>query len=232
MTLSSPSLKFARAVFGKARRDRWTPWEVHEAEALMEYHRGNKDVQGASRIFKKGMEPFSDEVEYVLRCLGFLISIIDQNRGPCSSVSSYGDLATVHKLEKRIAEVHPQDLLIKRFAERYKYLNIDAIATRDLGFVLHRSGGGSARLNGSSSSGLLGRTDTLLSIVSEAAKQSTATQNSFGAVPESDDLESARNLLKTGYGQTGKRGLRGHIVCPGYIVGDSQAAVTNTDDFL
>ena len=25
-------LKSARAVFGKARRDRWTPWEVHEAE--------------------------------------------------------------------------------------------------------------------------------------------------------------------------------------------------------
>ena len=26
------SLKSARNVFGKARRDRWTPWEVHEAE--------------------------------------------------------------------------------------------------------------------------------------------------------------------------------------------------------
>ena len=25
-------LKSARSVFGKARRDRWTPWEVHEAE--------------------------------------------------------------------------------------------------------------------------------------------------------------------------------------------------------
>ena len=89
-------LKSARAVFGKARRDRWTPWEVHEAEgilvsdspdqshsphhaALMEYHCGNKDVQVASRIFEKGMELFSDEVEYVLRYLGFLISINDEN---------------------------------------------------------------------------------------------------------------------------------------------------------
>ena len=26
------SLKSARSVFGKARRDRWTPWQVHEAE--------------------------------------------------------------------------------------------------------------------------------------------------------------------------------------------------------
>ncbi|KAH9941183.1 L-aminoadipate-semialdehyde dehydrogenase large subunit [Epithele typhae] len=64
-----------------------------------------------------------------------------------------------------------------------------------------------------------------------------------GAVPEADDLEGARSALKTGYGQSkwvaekllfeaGRRGLRGHIVRPGYVVGDSQSAVTNTDDFL
>lgn len=51
-------------------------------------------------------------------------------------------------------------------------------------------------------------------------------------VPESDDLEGAKSTLKTGYGQTkwvserllfeaGRRGLRGHIVRPGYVVGDS-----------
>jgi len=54
-------------------------------------------------------------------------------------------------------------------------------------------------------------------------------------IPESDDLEGARFTLKTGYGQTkwvsekllfeaGKRGLKGHIVRPGYVVGDSQTA--------
>ncbi|KAF7300613.1 Alpha-aminoadipate reductase Lys1p [Mycena chlorophos] len=62
-------------------------------------------------------------------------------------------------------------------------------------------------------------------------------------VPEDDDLEGARTALKTGYGQTkwvsekllfeaGRRGLRGHIVRPGYVVGDSKTAVTNTDDFI
>ncbi|KZV74202.1 alpha-aminoadipate reductase Lys1p [Peniophora sp. CONT] len=62
-------------------------------------------------------------------------------------------------------------------------------------------------------------------------------------VPESDDLEGARHTLKTGYGQSkwvaekllfeaGKRGLRGAIVRPGYVVGDSKTAVTNTDDFV
>lgn len=62
-------------------------------------------------------------------------------------------------------------------------------------------------------------------------------------VPESDDLEGARTSLKTGYGQSkwvsekllfeaGRRGLRGHIIRPGYVVGDSRTAVTNTDDFI
>ncbi|KAF8434536.1 hypothetical protein L210DRAFT_3553148 [Boletus edulis BED1] len=62
-------------------------------------------------------------------------------------------------------------------------------------------------------------------------------------VPEDDDLEGARTGLKTGYGQSkwvsekllfeaGKRGLKGHIIRPGYVVGDSKTAVTNTDDFI
>ncbi|KAL8736526.1 MAG: hypothetical protein Q9181_002396 [Wetmoreana brouardii] len=62
-------------------------------------------------------------------------------------------------------------------------------------------------------------------------------------VPESDDLEGSRKGLGTGYGQSkwvseslvreaGKRGLRGTIVRPGYVVGESGSGVTNTDDFL
>ena len=57
----------------------------------------------------------------------------------------------------------------------------------------------------------------------------------YQGVPEDDDLEGAREGLKTGYGQTkwvsekllfeaGKRGLRGHILRPGYVVGDSRTA--------
>lgn len=61
--------------------------------------------------------------------------------------------------------------------------------------------------------------------------------DSLGAVPESDGLEGARTALKTGYGQSkwvsekllfeaGKRGLRGHIIRPGYVVGDTGSAGT------
>ncbi|CCX30155.1 Similar to L-aminoadipate-semialdehyde dehydrogenase; acc. no. P40976 [Pyronema omphalodes CBS 100304] len=62
-------------------------------------------------------------------------------------------------------------------------------------------------------------------------------------VPESDDLEGSATGLGTGYGQSkwvgeflvreaGKRGLDGCIIRPGYITGDSETGVTNTDDFL
>lgn len=60
---------------------------------------------------------------------------------------------------------------------------------------------------------------------------------------ETDDLEGSRTTLTTGYGQSkwvaekllmeaGKRGLSGWTIRPSYVVGDSQTAVTNTDDFL
>ncbi|KAM0793799.1 hypothetical protein ACM66B_001215 [Microbotryomycetes sp. NB124-2] len=62
-------------------------------------------------------------------------------------------------------------------------------------------------------------------------------------VPESDSLDAAKVGLKGGYGQTkwvserllmeaGRRGLAGSIVRPSYVVGDTNTAVTNTDDFL
>ncbi|TFK20663.1 aminoadipate-semialdehyde dehydrogenase [Coprinopsis marcescibilis] len=65
----------------------------------------------------------------------------------------------------------------------------------------------------------------------------------FHGIPEIDDLEGARHDLKTGYGQSkwvsekllfeaGRRGLKGVVIRPGYVVGDSKTAVTNTDDFL
>lgn len=69
------------------------------------------------------------------------------------------------------------------------------------------------------------------------------TSTGQGAVPEEDDLAGSRTGLGTGYGQTkwvseqlareaGRRGLRGSIIRPGYILGDSETGVCNTDDFL
>lgn len=155
-------VKSARAVFGKSRKDRWTPWEVYEAAALMEYH-CTKAADVAGRIFERGMETFPDEVELALRYLGFLITINDDanaralferavNNFPPEKARpiwdrwaryeyQYGTLEACHLLEKRMAEVYPQDPPIKRFAERHKYLGCDAIAVRDLGFTFGRGNG-------------------------------------------------------------------------------------------
>ncbi|KAL3438496.1 hypothetical protein BDV09DRAFT_159964 [Aspergillus tetrazonus] len=62
-------------------------------------------------------------------------------------------------------------------------------------------------------------------------------------ISEDDDLEGSSVGLGTGYGQSkwageylvreaGKRGLKGTIVRPGYVLGDSKSGTTNTDDFL
>ncbi|WFC97706.1 L-2-aminoadipate reductase [Malassezia yamatoensis] len=71
-----------------------------------------------------------------------------------------------------------------------------------------------------------------------------ATPNSdLRGISEEDDLQGSATGLTTGYGQSkwvserlvmaaAARGLKASIVRPGYIVGDSRSAVTNTDDFL
>ncbi|KAI1435092.1 alpha-aminoadipate reductase [Xylaria sp. CBS 124048] len=69
------------------------------------------------------------------------------------------------------------------------------------------------------------------------------TATGRGAVFEADDMQGSRVGLTTGYGQTkwvseqlvreaGRRGLRGAVVRPGYILGSRHSGVSNTDDFL
>ncbi|KAG6837133.1 hypothetical protein H0H93_014038 [Arthromyces matolae] len=152
-------IKSSRAIFGKARKDKWTPWEVYEAAALMEYH-CSQDKNVGSRIFEKGLDHFADEIEYVLRYLGFLISVNDENNAralfervigtfPADRARplwerwaryeyQYGDLQASLDLEARVAKVYPSDPPIKRFAQRHTYLGVDAIAAQDLGFALAR----------------------------------------------------------------------------------------------
>ncbi|KAE8232583.1 hypothetical protein CF326_g2386 [Tilletia indica] len=82
--------------------------------------------------------------------------------------------------------------------------------------------------------------------LSDTLTQSSAAvdgQKPLAGVAEADDLEGSRTGLRSGYGQSkwvaerltmlaASRGLRASIVRPGYVVGDSKTAVTNTDDFL
>ena len=54
----------------------------------MEYHCSD-DKSVASRIFEKGLDTFGDEIEFVLRYLGFLISINDENSEASMFLSSF-----------------------------------------------------------------------------------------------------------------------------------------------
>ena len=69
------------------------------------------------------------------------------------------------------------------------------------------------------------------------------SDTSAQGVLESDSLDGSASDLKSGYGQSkwvaerllmtaASRGLAAAIIRPGYVVGDSKTAVTNTDDFL
>ncbi|TFK35087.1 hypothetical protein BDQ12DRAFT_706778 [Crucibulum laeve] len=190
-------VKSSRAIFGKARKDKWTPWEVYEAAALMEYHCSD-DKSVASRIFEKGLESFADEIEYVLRYLGFLISVNDENNAralfervigtfPPDRARplwerwaryeyQYGDLEAALKLEKRISEIYPTDPPIKRFAQRHIYLGTDAIAARDLGFAMARKATATNNNQGSGSgSSGLARTETGQSLMSSNSNKRPAS---------------------------------------------------------
>ncbi|KAH7927101.1 Suf-domain-containing protein [Leucogyrophana mollusca] len=166
-------IKAFRQKFAKARRDHWTPWEVYESAALMEYHCTKEDGVGvAARIFQKGLESFGDEIRFVLRYLEFLIHVNDDINAralfervvitfPSERARplwarwaqyeyQYGDLAAAQKLEKRIAKVYPSDPPIKRFAQRHAYLGTDAIAARDLGLAMVIRQSTALNLSGSS----------------------------------------------------------------------------------
>ncbi|KAG9027591.1 mRNA 3'-end-processing protein rna14 [Tulasnella sp. JGI-2019a] len=153
--------KPARVIFAKARRDKWSAWCVYEAAALMEYHCTKAPVV-AINIFEAGLKVFADDVEYVTRYLAFLININDDNNaralferviGTFPPVKGrplwerwaryeyhFSDLAATQKLEQRMAEAFPSDPPIKRFAHKYTYLGIDAVASRDLGFGIKQAG--------------------------------------------------------------------------------------------
>lgn len=75
--LRAEGLPASRAVFTKARKDKFSPWEVFEAAALMEYHVA-KETAVANRILSVAMNKFGTEIDFVVRYLTFLMSINDE----------------------------------------------------------------------------------------------------------------------------------------------------------
>ncbi|KAF8905733.1 hypothetical protein CPB84DRAFT_1844737 [Gymnopilus junonius] len=223
--MRAEGVKSSRSIFGRARRDRWAPWETYEASALMEYHCSD-DKGIASRIFEKGMDVFGDEIEFVVRYLGFLISINDKNNAralferviptfPPERARplwerwaryeyQYGDLEAALRLEKRMAEVYPSDPPIKRLAQRHIYLGTDAIADRDLGFAV-------ARRTATTAGSALGRSETSQSLLS-GSQQGNGTGAAGGgpSTHGSKRPSSPDHRVKREDGRTGGDYAMGH----------------------
>ncbi|PBK72172.1 Suf-domain-containing protein [Armillaria solidipes] len=201
----------SRLVFSTARKDRWCPWEVYEAAALMEFHCTN-DKNIASRIFEKGLNTFATEIEFVIRYLAFLISINDENNAralfervintfPPEKARplwerwaryeyQYADLEAALKLEKRMADVYPNDPPLKRFAQRHVYLGVDAIAARDLGVAIAKK-----------STSALGRSDTIQSLLATPPTPVTGGTKR----PPSPEHRKPRDDRSGDYGPSHKR---------------------------
>ncbi|KAF7342718.1 mRNA 3'-end-processing protein RNA14 [Mycena sanguinolenta] len=122
----------------------------------------------SSCIFENGMKRFGTDVAYVLAHLNFLLTINDENSAShlstlmrarfferavptftpeeakplwdrwSRSQYQYDDLEAVLELERRVAQIYPNDVPLKRFAQRHMYHSIDAIANNDLGFTKTR----------------------------------------------------------------------------------------------
>ncbi|KAJ7079652.1 hypothetical protein C8R43DRAFT_1245229 [Mycena crocata] len=154
--------KACRDAFGKARKDPFVGWEVYEAAGVSDGISLHMDDgrSVAARIFETGMKMFGYDVAYVLSHLSFLLTVNDENNARAlfervigtfppaeakpiwerwsRSQYQYDDLEAVLELERRMAEVYPNDAPIKRFGQRHTYHSIDAIADNDLGFATAR----------------------------------------------------------------------------------------------
>lgn len=105
----------------------------------------------------------------------------------------YGDLEGSLRLEKRWAEAFPKDPPIKRFAQRYTYLKVDAIANRDIGVA-------ATKKHNARSAAALGKTETLGSMAGTAATKRPASPDHRAK------REDNRNFNEGGSGYKRQRG--------------------------
>jgi len=150
-------IKPARAVFTRARKAPYITSHVFEASAMMEYH-WNKEPAVATKVFDLGLKTFSEDVNYVLQYLNFLITLNDDSNARAlfeKTVSKippelarplwrrwaayefiYGDKAASEKLNSRIAEIFPDWGVVERLSDRHAYADLGDVLGRELGTAI------------------------------------------------------------------------------------------------
>ncbi|EFP79653.1 mRNA 3'-end-processing protein rna14 [Puccinia graminis f. sp. tritici] len=150
-------IKPARAVFTRARKAPYITSHVFEASAMMEYH-WNKEPAVATKVFDLGLKTFSEDVNYVLQYLHFLITLNDDSNARAlfeKTVSKippesarplwrrwaayefiYGDKAASEKLNSRVAEIFPDWGVVERLSDRHAYADLGDVLGRELGTAI------------------------------------------------------------------------------------------------
>lgn len=146
-----------RNVFAEARKRGRITSDVYVATALLEYH-CYKDP-ASTKIFERGMKLFPEDELFALEYLKHLIAINDVTNARAvfettvsklsakpegilkskplylffhNYESHYGELAQIAKLEKRMADLFPNDPALSRFAHRFKTNTFDPCAVRPI----------------------------------------------------------------------------------------------------
>ncbi|KAI7859182.1 hypothetical protein BDC45DRAFT_543564 [Circinella umbellata] len=167
-------IKAARALFSRARKAANRTYHVFIASALMEYH-NSKDATIAGKIFGLGLKQFADDPDYISYYLDYLVQMNDDNNTralfertlatmPATKAepiwakfldyeNKYGDLASIHSVEKRRHEALPDIDMTQSFMERYTYLNIRVIDELELGTEERKSGDGKDAMAQAATSG-------------------------------------------------------------------------------
>lgn len=158
--------KPSRTIFARARKSKYCTWQIFEANALMEYHT-NKDVTVATKVFELALKTYGSDEAFVVRYLDFLLAINDDNNARAlfeRTVGnftperarpiwdrwsryeySFGDSASIAKVEERLSQVYPEENATKRLMNRNTYMDLDIVGPRDLGVrTLAGSAGGGA----------------------------------------------------------------------------------------
>ncbi|QSZ31112.1 hypothetical protein DSL72_000675 [Monilinia vaccinii-corymbosi] len=147
----------SRFIFAEARQRGMITSEVYVASALIE-HMVYKDKSG-TKIFERGAKLFPTDEAYLLEYLKHLISISDITNARVAFEtavsrlaqkpetvhktkplyvyfhryeSQFGTLDQIKKLEKRMAELFPDDPKLLRFSSRYSVEGFDPTAVRPI----------------------------------------------------------------------------------------------------
>ncbi|KAK8175072.1 half-A-TPR repeat-containing protein [Phyllosticta citrichinensis] len=146
-----------RQVFADARKAGRITSDVYVASALIEHHCYNDPA--ATKILERGMKLFPEDEEFALEYLKHLIAKNDITNARAvfkttvsrmaqkpetlpkakpiyaffhEYESHYGELSQIQELEKRIAELFPEDPQLSHFSRRYSKPTFDPTAIRHI----------------------------------------------------------------------------------------------------